>query len=180
MAIDKSKEKPDEKKATKKPARSFKPSWDQRYDQCIVYRKENGNCKIPTGFKENKGLGIWVQEQRRNYKLLKQGKKPRAKLTDEQIAKLDDIEFHWGFKPDPNSAESDASWQANFEKLKEYKESNGGDFDVPMETFAELAKWTRAQRNQYNLRATKRKTFITKERVKQLEGIGFDWGGLRN
>lgn len=164
--------------------------WEDRFDECDQYRKANGHCKVPTNFRDNRGLGIWVQEQRRNYKLLKQGKKPKAKLTDEQIERLDGIGFHWGYTPDPNSAESDSSWQSNFERLVKYRDSNG-DFDVPLDggndsatagggsTTTELAKWTRAQRNQYNMRATKRKTFMTKERATKLTEIDFDWDGPR-
>jgi Helicase associated domain len=181
--VDTNDKKSEEKKPIKKTKSESKParkSWDDRFEECLAFSKKSGRCKIPTAYKENHCLGVWVQEQRRNFKLLKQGKKPRAELTDEQIVKLDEIGFHWGFTPDPNSAESDASWEANLLKLKEYKESNG-DFDVPMEgSSLELAKWTRAQRNQYKKRANKVKTFMTKERVKTLEGIGFDWGGVRD
>jgi hypothetical protein len=182
--VTKSKAKSIKKEATKKEPRASKADrWNARFEECKEYCKKFGNCKIPTSYKENKALGIWVQENRRNFKLQKQGMKPRMELTDEQIEKLDEIGFHWGWTPDPNrSAETDASWDANFAKLLEYKESNG-DFDIPMDeskkSVSELAKWARVQRNQYNLRETKRKSFMTKERVKKLEGIGFDWDGPR-
>lgn len=169
-----------EKKSPKKANKGPRTSWNARLDECKAFRKKFGHCKIPTNNKDNKSLGIWVQETRRNFKLAMQGKDPRHRLTDDQIAKLDEIGFHWGWTPDPNaSPESDASWEANFAKLQEYKESHG-NFDVPMEgEFLSLAKWARAQRNQNNLRVTKRKTFITKKRVNKLDEIGFDWDGDR-
>jgi hypothetical protein len=154
--------------------------WDANYVLCKAFCKKEGHCKIPTNLKENKSLGIWVQEQRRNFKQMMTGKKPRKELTPEQIEKLNEVDFHWGFIPDPNmTAESDASWEANFAKLQAYKKSNG-DFDVPLESESlSLAKWTRVQRNQNNLRATKRKCFISKERIKKLDAIGFNWDGPR-
>jgi len=103
-------------------------------------------------------------------------------LTDDQIEQLDEIRFHWGWTPDPNlSAESDASWEANFAKLQEYKESHG-NFDVPMEevgSLSLLATWAEVQRNQKYLRDMKRKILTTKARVDKLEEIGFDWDGDR-
>jgi Helicase associated domain len=164
-----------QKKAVSKADR-----WNAHFEECKEFAKKHGHCKIPTSYKDNKALGVWVQETRRNYKLMATGGKPRAPLSDEQVEKLNDIEFHWGFTPDPSTtAESETSWEANFAKLKSYKETNG-DFDVPMQgTSVNLAKWARAQRHQNNLRATKRKSFMTKERVKQLDSIGFDWDGPR-
>jgi hypothetical protein len=167
-----------EKKAPEKKQHA-KVSFEERLEQCKEFMKKNGHCKIKTNSKEHNNIGIWVQEKRRNYKLIKQGKKPKSKLSDEQIVMLDEIGFEWGFKPDPNSPESDASWEANFEKLKEYKETHG-DFDVPIDGDTEfLGKWTRVQRLQQNLRETKRKSFITVDRVKKLQEVGFDWKGPR-
>lgn len=159
-------------------------SWDERLNQCKEFRKKNGHCKIPTNYKEDKSLGIWVQEIRRNFKLMMTGKKPRWELTQEQIDELNETEFHWGFTPDPNKfPETDVSWEKNFSKLKKYKQTHG-NFDVPMNdkgdsSIWELGKWVRVQRAQKNLRDTKRKCFITKERIKKLDAIGFNWDGPR-
>jgi hypothetical protein len=176
-----------EKKATASKANNSKgpkkinDRWDVNYVLCKAFCEKEGHCRIPTRLKENKSLGIWVQEQRRNFKQMMTGKKPRKELTPEQIEKLNEIDFYWGFIPDLNkSAESDASWEANFVKLQAYKKSKG-DFNVPLDESESLslAKWTRVQRNQNNLRATKRKCFISKERIKKLDAIGFNWDGSR-
>jgi hypothetical protein len=108
---------------------------------------------------------------------MKQGKKPRKMLTDDQIGLLDAVGFDFGFKPDPNSPESDASWEANFNKLREYKDVHGS-FDMPKDS--PLATWAKVQRKQKKCRDSKMKTFINKERVAKLSEIDFDWGGDRN
>lgn len=154
--------------------------WDANVDKSKAFRDKFGHCKIPTSFKEDKSLGIWVQETRRNFKLAKQGKSPRCRLTEAQIEELDAIGFHWGWTPDPTqSAESDASWEANFSQLKEYRESNG-NFDVPIDgDLAKLGTWVRAQRHQKYFYDSKKKTFITKDRIAKLSDIGFNWKGDR-
>ena len=173
-------EKSTEAVTNQKSAKTPKKDFNARLEECKAFREKSGHCKIPIKYKEDKSLGIWVQETRRNFKLMNNGEKPRKALTDEQIEKLDDIGFHWGFTPDPfKSAETDRSWDANFAKLQEYQETNG-NFDIPMESpTLKLATWARVQRNQYNLKQTKRKCFITSDRIKKLNGVGFDWKGER-
>lgn len=172
-------------KSTNEPrTASQRFSWEERYDQCKQFRKKNNHCKIPTSFKENKSLGIWVQEQRRNFKAMMKGAKPRRVLTMEQIDKLNEIGFYWGAEPDFSKCpQSDASWKKYFAELEKYKESHG-NFDVPINdendaSLSKLARWTRIQRTQKNFRDTKRKCLITKERIAMLNGIGFDWKGPR-
>jgi len=172
-------------KSTNKPRSASKRfSWEERHEQCKQFRKKHNHCKIPTNFKENKSLGIWVQEQRRNFKAMMKGAKPRQVLTMEQIDKLNEIEFYWGAEPDFSKCpQSDDSWKTYFAELEKYKESHG-NFDVPLNdedgaSLSKLGRWTRIQRTQKNFRDTKRKCFITKERIAMLNGIGFDWKGPR-
>jgi Helicase associated domain len=183
--VEKAEKKSASKKASKGPSVSKLERWNIRLEQCKAFRKQFGHCKIPTNYKENKALGIWVQETRRNFKLAKQGlKAPRCPLTDEQIAQLDGVEFHWGWTPDPaTSAESEASWEANFAKLQEYKDSSG-NFDVPIGKgvvgLSSLGTWVRVQRHQNYLRDTKRSSRMTKSRVDKLKSIDFDFDGDRD
>lgn len=158
-------------------------SWADRIKQCKEFRKKYGHCKIPTDYKEDRSLGIWVQEVRRNYKMMMEGKKARRPLKPEQITELEEIGFHWGkYKPDPmKRLETDAGWEENFKKLQDYHKEHG-NFDVPLEEDGPnkvLGIWVRIQRYQNFLREGKRKCTITKERVKQLKDIGFNWKGDR-
>ncbi len=155
-------------------------SFDKRYAQCKEFIKTHGHCKIPTNFKEDKSLGIWVQEMRRNVKAMANGKRPRSFVSEEIVNQLNEIDFHWGFTIDPNKfPESDASWGKKFEALKEYQKAHK-HFDVPLDgELSALGKWTRVQRTQNYYRKTKRKCFITKDRIASLDAIGFDWKGPR-
>lgn len=172
-------------KIVQKPKRERKHvSWDERYNECKEFRKKYNHCKIPTNFKENISLGIWVQEQRRNFKKMMKGEKPRQPLKEENIEMLDEIDFYWGFAPDPNKfPETDISWEKKFAELQQYKHSHG-NFNVPMDdkgdiSLSKLGKWTRVQRTQKYYRDTKRKCFTTKDRINKLTAIGFNWKGPR-
>ena len=189
MAVKNSKKKTSPKKKTtpkKKPTVTKVPTgastqkWQQRFAECKEFQAEHGHCKIPTAYKENKSLGVWVQEMRRNFKRQKTGKEPRCPLSNEEITKLDEIGFHWGFTPDPfKEKELDESWEANFAKLKAFQEEHG-HFDVPLESDTkELGIWVRVQRHQEKLRKDKKSSPMTSARFKKLSEIGIDWNGLR-
>lgn len=174
------------KKVTKKPKRTInRSSWNDRVAQCKQFREKNNHLRIPTNFKEDKSLGIWVQEVRRNFKALMTGGKPRRSLSPDQIEELDKLGFYWGkFEVDRNKIpEPDSMWETNFANLAEYKKSHG-DFNVPIDdknqkALYQLGIWVRVQRTQKYYRDTKRKCFITKDRVKRLSDVGFDWKGER-
>ena len=167
-------------KDPKKKQQGRGSSFEERFNQCKEFIKVHGHCKIPTNYKEDKSLGIWVQEIRRNVKAMANGKKPRRFVSEEIVNQLNELDFHWGFTIDPNKfPESDSSWEKKLEALKEYKETHGS-FNVPLEgELSALGKWTRVQRTQKYYRDTKRKCFITKDRIASLDGIAFDWKGPR-
>ena len=170
----------EEDKIPVKANRGTKKSFQEWVAKCRVFKEKRGHCKIPTsGKKVEKSLGIFVQEVRRNYKLLKSGKTPRRVLTQEQIDALDALGFHWGFTPDPNAcAETDQSWDTHFAQLQEYQQIHDGDCNVPL-GYGTLGPWVRVQRMQYYRRSVKLKCFINKKRISKLDGIGFSWDGER-
>ena len=50
---------------------------------------------MPPKYPENISLGYWCNNVRLDYKCIKEGKPPPSKLTEEQIVKLDEINFEW-------------------------------------------------------------------------------------
>ena len=67
-----------------------KVTWEERFEELVEYKEKNGHCKVPTG---NAGLGMWVSNQRTQYKLFTEGKK--SKITQDRIDKLNGIRFDW-------------------------------------------------------------------------------------
>ena len=128
--------------------------WEERFTALEEYKKTYGNCNVPYPYTENKQLSSWVQGQRKNYK--------DGRLSEEQIKRLEDIGFVWDIY--------DFAWQEMFEALKKYKEEYG-DCNVPLDCAEnkQLADWASAQCARYKSKN------LSKERIKKLENIGFEW-----
>jgi hypothetical protein len=61
--------------------------WGLRYHQLVDFKKKNGHCVVPYNQPDNRQLGIWVSNQRRNRK--------QNKLTPERERLLNEIGFSW-------------------------------------------------------------------------------------
>ena len=59
-------------------------NWEDNYQLLVNYKKENGNCEVPT---QKSNLGSWVTTQRHNYKL--------GELSQDRIKRLEAIGFKW-------------------------------------------------------------------------------------
>ena len=69
-------------------------SWEDSYALLLQYREENGgSTKVPHHYKADFRLGSWVAVQRKEYKLLQEGKNSR--LTQERLDKLEEVGFEW-------------------------------------------------------------------------------------
>jgi hypothetical protein len=68
--------------------------WEQRLSELAQYKRTYNNCFVPSSYKDNPQLAVWVKRQRRQYKFYCEGNKP-ASLTPERIAKLEKVGFAW-------------------------------------------------------------------------------------
>ena len=174
--------------ATTKKSRT-KLSFGEQLMECTEFKTKFGHCKIKTnGTDSNKGLGIWVQEMRRNFKLQMTTGKPRSRISEEHIQQLNNIGFHWGFTPKAGLPQSDEAWNAALEKVTQYhKDFNTFDIEVKEEDnkngggaqLLYLAEWVCDQRDQKKRRDSKMKSNMNKTRVDLLTKIKFNWGGQR-
>ena len=67
-------------------------NWREKLDGLEAYRREYGNCNVPSNFRDKK-LATWVKCQRRQYKLYWDGK-PSA-MSPERILELEKVGFEW-------------------------------------------------------------------------------------
>jgi len=107
-------------------------SWDDRFDELVAYKTVNGDCKVPTRYEANQQLGDWVNHQRRQYKLLMEGKS--SQLTSERIERLTNVGFVWVI----------TKWDDRFDELVAYKAVKG-NCKVPSSYAAnpQLGRWVK-------------------------------------
>ncbi len=73
-------------------------TWDGRFAQLLAYKRANGHCNVP---RTEPNLGRWVTtcNQREKYRFRENkdwgSRKLGQKLTQEQIAKLENVGFQW-------------------------------------------------------------------------------------
>ena len=128
--------------------------WEEMFDALKKYKKKHGDCNVSQRWAENRQLGIWVHHQRTYYR--------NRKLSNDRIKLLDDLDFVW------NPIES--YWEEMFNALKEYR-NKYGDCNVPARWLEDkqLATWVCNQRTYYRNRK------LSKDHIKRLDGIGFEW-----
>lgn len=141
-------------------------SWDIYYTHAKEYYEENGNLEIPARYMTSDGyaLGRWIFNQ----KGIRKGT-IAGSITEEQIAKLDELGMIWGYY-------TDRSWERNFEAATKYYNENG-DLTPPAKYITDdgiaLGSWLS------NLRTWERagihSQYLTPERVEALNRLGMAW-----
>lgn len=85
--------------------------WDRFYEKLREFRDKHGHSLVPR-LCEFPGLGDWVVDQRRHYKLRTQGK--ASGLDDERVRKLEELGMVWNVRNRPE-------WNSRFDELLAYK-----------------------------------------------------------
>jgi hypothetical protein len=157
------------KKRVKKPRQPKKKQdtrWLSSYQELKDYKDEYGDCIVPRGFPLNPRLASWVAEQRKQYKLLKDGK--NSSITPKRIELLDDLEFAWNAQ--------EAAWERHINDLKKFRDDYG-DCLVPLNhpKYPKLGLWVKEQRRHYTLMKQDKPSHMTDERARALDDVGFCW-----
>ena len=136
--------------------------WEENFMECLQYYREHGNLDIPNAYISPKGLKIggWIRRQR----LIRKGKTNGAKLTQEQIARLDGIGMVWKTKPEQQ-------WDKGYAEAKDYYDAYG-NLNVPVSYVSpsgyKLGHWIVDRRE-------KGKAKHSIERQEQLNALGMVW-----
>ena len=141
--------------------------WNEMYDRLQAYKDKHGNCLVPTeSYKEDLELGLWVKNQRSNYK--------KNLLDDKRKQNLNDVGFVWlvrsPLKQKPTFSKLEIRWKQRFDELKEFQKVNGHT-KVP-KSFSKnprLGDWVHNQRTAYA------RGLLRNDRQKLLNGIDFIW-----
>lgn len=137
--------------------------WERNYYAAVKFHQKNGHLDVPAGYVDEDGirLGAWIFSLRAAQK----NTNKRAKLTDEQFRRLNEIGMLWGNK-------QDILWQKNYQAVCAYQKKYG-HLDIPAayETSAGLriGRWLRLQREMHA------KGALPAERKESLDRIGMIW-----
>ena len=125
-------------------------AWDRKFTELAAFRLKHGHFRLP----KHKLLSLarWAVIQRTDAR--------RGELNEERRQRLDAIGFDW----DP----MESWWPAMFEKLVAYRNKHG-HCCVCKRAHPSLAQWTSQQR------CLARRGQLSKDKRRQLDGIGFDW-----
>ena len=139
-------------------------TWSVKYHLLKAHKQQKGTLSVSQTGKD-RFLGIWVRDQRVNYK--------KKKLSQDRIDKLEAIGFHWGKGfPVPKT------WDDMFQELAQYKKTFG-HCNVPINDDpalrTPLAKWVAKQRMQGKRFRKQMPSEMTVEQYERLNDLSFLW-----
>lgn len=137
--------------------------WDNMFIFAKEYYDSNGNINVPFDYitSDGKKLGIWIRNQRNNYK--------QNLLSEAQIIKMNSLQITWNVYED--------KWDTMYSHAKCYYQKYG-NLEVPFNYITSdninLGHWIHDQRNKNG------KYKLTKDQISKLNAIGMVWGVLDN
>ncbi|WP_257616748.1 DEAD/DEAH box helicase [Chlamydia suis] len=134
--------------------RVFEEAWEENFLELQRFQEEHGHCKVPNRYPQNPSLGVWVSNQRADFK--------EGKLSEDRIARLEEIGFVWRVLEE--------AWEENFLELKRFQEEHG-HCKVPQRypENPQLASWVSNQRADF------KEGKLSEDGIARLEEIGFVW-----
>jgi len=84
---------------------SHEATWREKLLELIEYKKQYGNCLVPSMFDQNIQLATWVKCQRRQYKLYKTGRPSNISL--DRILELEKYDFQWELRGSTSNVVTD-------------------------------------------------------------------------
>jgi Helicase associated domain len=170
--------------------------WTEHYEQLQEYRKQNGNCLVPTHFSTNMKLGRWVHTQRHQHRLMQRGRK--SSMTEERAKLLEELGFSWGMchadsvttgrtrhrertphdlvpaaEVRPGIDRLRVSWHERYSELKSFVQANG-HFSVSPVTNAPLYAWCLEQLQRLQAMAEQPTPSADGVREPKVKGLGQD------
>ena len=152
---------------------SHENRWNRIYLLAKKYYEVHGNLNIPTNYiteKEGIKLGIWIVNQRTNYK--------KGSLSDEKIQMLEQIGMEWSAVQNRGKwlSQKEDQWNRKYLLAQKYYEEHG-DLNIPQSYITEkegikLGVWISHQRQVY------KENLLSEERIQKLEKIGMEWSSI--
>lgn len=140
--------------------------WERNYAAAMKFHKENGHLDVPYScVVDGVKLGVWIRNMRYAYS----GRNGFAKLTNEEISKLNAIDMRWTDK-------YTYLWEKGYKYAEQYFKTHG-DLNISpafvLPDGYKLGSWISNQRESY------KEGKLSEERISRLENIGMKWIGAR-
>jgi hypothetical protein len=108
-------------------------AWEDKYQELLAYQAKHGHCHVPGSqslatSSEHPQLAVWVQCQRRQYRLYCRGE--RSFMTEERVQKLDSVGFVW--RPRQAGGMTTAKSLQNKKKQQQQQQQEQQEFPNPI------------------------------------------------
>eukprot|EP00593_Proboscia_inermis_P006573 CAMPEP_0171322080 /NCGR_PEP_ID=MMETSP0816-20121228/114735_1 /TAXON_ID=420281 /ORGANISM="Proboscia inermis, Strain CCAP1064/1" /LENGTH=789 /DNA_ID=CAMNT_0011820467 /DNA_START=263 /DNA_END=2630 /DNA_ORIENTATION=- len=172
------------------PDEKYEKKWEATFQMLQAFKKETGHCHVPKGYPQNTSLSLWVQRQRRAYKLFQEGK--ASSLCTTRLRKLEDVGFIFdGSKFKSKSVrlaelsiipdeKFEKQWEAKFQMFQAFKKETG-HCHVPKgyQPNTSLSSWVQRQRRAYKLFQKGKASSLCTTKLRKLEDVGFIFDGSK-
>ena len=141
-----------------RPQQPRQHQWHEALAALSDYRKQHGDCRVPSKWPKKRWLASWVERMRSARK--------RNRLTKAKIQELDQIGFNW-------SVDFQPAWEQRFKELEAFKREHG-HCNVPRSypLNRQLAYWVDGMRRR------KKQGRLDKANIRRLDALGFCWSLL--
>jgi hypothetical protein len=136
--------------------------WNLRLKELHEYKRNFGDCLVPSVFPSNPALKRWVNRQREQYKCVQDGQ--RTFLTSERLRLLEGVGFVWNL--------NSFNWNCKLQELELFFKMKGHTNVPAVGKYTSLSQWIRRQRSEYKKYLNKEKTQMDGERVLLLRNVG--------
>mmetsp|Transcript_49 Transcript_49/g.68 ORF Transcript_49/g.68 Transcript_49/m.68 type:complete len:266 (-) Transcript_49:32-829(-) len=149
--------------------------WEHHMKDLKSFKQRNGHCRVPRHYDENPKLGRWVMNVRSHFQFLQKGKKSSL-ITAERLNQLRELDFDFAPKNKSHTKYYIDRWVHHLQELRQFKHRNG-HCRVPQryKENKKLGGWVLYVRHQYRKHQSGHSSTMTKERIQQLEKLGFDF-----
>jgi hypothetical protein len=153
--------------------------FDKRLNDLMSFKAKYGHCNVSKNG-EDASLGIWCSELRGSYKKMKNNQKPRQKLSDEQIQRLNDAGFKWSLQN--RELTSMKIFDERFNDLMAFKAKYGHCDVSTLGEDASLGQWCSELRRSYKKikKNQNPRMRLSDEQIQRLSDAGFKWSLQRD
>jgi hypothetical protein len=137
--------------------------WKQRYQELQEFAAQYNHTQVPVA----SALGVWTQNQRREYRRMQRG--VNSTMTTERVEALNELQFQW-------AVSHDDAWSRRYQELLAFvKEHSHANVPEDYSKNQALGQWVMNQRVAYRRYLEGESTALTAEKTELLEELGFCW-----